>query len=218
MGLYLRRPFHPADARQALASWPTTLFLMLVSGFVIGELCSEWSTAQAAFLWVPEEVARWLNLSVDAGWIEGLWALFVVPLVVWLTLGALVLLSRGATSLADAWRQLALPLAVVIAAGHMCKGLAKIASWAGFLPLAIQDPKGVATALGLGAKMIPQAASLLPMFIVSAMAVLLVLSGAYFALREVRLTSPETHRRYRPALVAIGACCLFIVFGWGYLP
>jgi len=218
MGLYLRRPFHPADARQALASWPTTLFLMLVSGFVIGELCSEWRTAQAVFLWLPEEVTKWLGLSAYAGWIEGLWALFVVPLVVWPTLGALVLLSRGATNLTDAWRQLALPLAVLIAAGHMCKGLAKVASWAGFLPLAIQDPRGVDTALGLGIETIPQPASLLPMFIVSAMAVLLVLSGAYFALREVRLTYPETHRRYRPALAAIGACFLFIVFGWGYLP
>ena len=215
MGLYLRRPFHAADARPALASWPTTLFVMLVSGFVIRELCSEWSTAQAVFLWVPEEVAKWLGLSAYAGWIEGAWTLFAVPLGAWTILGVSALVSRGASGLADAWRRLALPLAVVIAAGHMCKGLAKAASWAGFLPLAIQDPDGVRTAMALSAKAIPQPAALLPMVVVSVMAGLLVLTGACFALGEFRLIYPETHRRYRPALVVIAACFAFIVLGWG---
>jgi len=217
MGLFLRRPFPSADAREAIASWPVTLFVMLVSGFVVSELFSEWKAAQAVFLWVPEEVAALLEATGYAGWIEGVWTLFVVPLIVWLVLGGLVLVGRGASSLVDAWRRLALPVAVIIAAGHMCKGLAKVASWAGFLPLSVQDPKGVDTAIGLGAKTIPQPASLLPMSVVSATAVLLVLTGAYFALRELRLTYPETGRRYRPALVTLAACFVFIVFGWGYL-
>jgi len=218
MGLFLRRPFSRADAREAIASWPVTLFVMLVSGFVASELFSEWSKAQTIFLWVPEEVATRIGLTARAGWIEGIWTLFIVPSIVWSVLGGLVLARRGTSSLSEAWRRLALPLAVVIAAGHLCKGLAKITSWAGFLPLALQDPNGAKTALGLSAKTIPQPASLLPMFVVSAMAIVLVLTGAYFALREARLANPETHRRYRPALIALAACFVFIVFGWGYLP
>ncbi|NLX96177.1 MAG: hypothetical protein GXY83_08370 [Rhodopirellula sp.] len=109
-------------------------------------------------------------------------------------------------------------MVVIIAAGHMCKGLAKFVSWVGFLPLSVQDPKGVDTALGLTAKTIPQPASLLPMSVVSAIAVLLVLAGAYFAMRELRLTYPKTSRGYRPALVTLAACFVFVVFGWGYLP
>lgn len=54
MGLFLRRPFPIADTREMLASWPVTLFLIVVSGYVGYELCSEWKAAQAAFLWVPE--------------------------------------------------------------------------------------------------------------------------------------------------------------------
>ncbi len=218
MGLFLRRPFPRADAREAIASWPVTLFVMLVFGFVTSELFSEWSKAQAIFLWVPEEVAAWVGLTAQAGWIEGIWTLLVVPSVVWSVLGELVLARRGASNFGEAWRRLALPLAVVIAAGHLCKGLAKVVSWAGFLPLALHDPNGTNTALGLSAKTIPQPASLLPMFVVSAMAIVLVLTGAYFALREARLANPETHGRYRPALIALAACFVFIVFGWGYLP
>jgi hypothetical protein len=150
--------------------------------------------------------------------VEGVWTLFVVPLIVWLILGAILLACKGASSLIAAWRRLALPAVVLIAAGQMCKGLAKFTSWVGFLPLAFQDPKGVDTAVGLSAKTIPQPASMLPMIVVSTIAVLLILTGAYFALREARLTYPESHRRYRPALAALAACFVLIVFGWGYLP
>ncbi len=110
---------------------------------------------------------------------------------------------------------MALPLAVVIAAGHMCKGLAKVASWAGFLPLALQDPSGADTALRLSEKTLSQPAALLPMSVVSAMAVVLVWTGACFALREARLSNPEAHRAYRPAVVALATCLAFLVFGWG---
>ena len=218
MGLFLRRPFPRADARETSASWPITLFVMLVSGFVISELCSEWSAAQAIFLAVPRAVVAWLSVTEQAGWIEGIWTMFVVPSVVWSVLGGLVIVFRGTANLGEAWRRLALPLAVMIAAGHLCKGLAKFVSWIGFLPLALQDPRGTNSALALSAKTNPQPASLLPMSIVSAMAVVLVLTGAYFALREARLANPETYRHFRPALIALAACFIFIVFGWGYFP
>jgi hypothetical protein len=218
MGLFLRRPFARADAREAIASWPITLFVMLVSGFVISELCSEWNTAQAVFLATPRAVAAWTGVTTQAGWIEGGWTLLVVPSAVWSVLGGLVLARRGASGLGEAWRRLALPLAVVIAAGHLCKGLAKSVSWVSFLPLTLQDPRGADTAVALNAKMMPQPASLLPMSVVSAMAIILVLTGAYFASREARLANPETHGRYRPALIVLAACFIFIVFGWGYLP
>ncbi len=218
MGLLLRRPFSGADAREAIASWPVTLFVMLVSGFVISELCSEWSRAQSVYLAVPGAVAAWIGPTSQAGWIEGVWTLLVVPLTVWSLLGGLVIALLGAANLGEAWRRLAIPLAVVIAAGHLCKGLAKFVSWIGFLPLALQDPRGTNSALALSAKTNPQPASLLPMSIVSAMAVVLVLTGAYFALREARLANPETYRHFRPALIALAACFIFIVFGWGYFP
>jgi len=217
MGLFLRRPFHPADAREAIASWPVTLFVMLVSGFVVSELFSEWKAAQAVFLWVPEEVAALLGVTRYVGWIEGVWTLVVVPTIVWTTLGGLVLLARGATSLSEAWRRLALPLAVVIAFGHLCKGLAKLVSWIGFLPLAATDPVGVDTARAITAKTLPQPASMLPMIVVSLVAMILVLTAAYFALRELWLAQDETHRRYRLPVLVLASCFLFIVFGWGFL-
>jgi hypothetical protein len=72
-----------------------------------------------------------LGASHLAGWIEGVWTIGVFPLLLWSLLAGLLMLLQGASSWAEGVRRLAslaLPLAVVIAAGHMAKGLAKSAS------------------------------------------------------------------------------------------
>jgi polyferredoxin len=217
MGLYLRRLFHSANAREALASWPVTMFVMVVSGFVVSELLSEWRAGQTAFLWPPERVADSIGLTAYAGWIEGVWTLFVVPSIMWLILASLVFARDRSMTLGVAWRSLALPMAVVISAGHMCKGLAKVVSWIGFLPLAANDPAGVATARAIAAGAIPQPAAILPMAAVSVLAVLLIFAGGYFAAREARLSQPETYRRLRTAIWATTVCFGFIVLSWGFL-
>lgn len=217
LGLFLRRPFHPADAREELASWPVTLFVMLVSGFVVSELCSEWKSAQAWFLWVPEKAAAWLGAAEYAGWIEGVWTLLVVPLAIWAVLGGMAVLARGASGVADAWRRMAIPLAVLSAAGHMAKGLAKFVSWIGFLPLAAKDPTGIGTARALAAKTLPQPGSVLPMTAVCVLSLMLLVAGTYFTLREFRLAQGTTHRRFCLPTLVLAASFLFIVFGWGFL-
>jgi ferredoxin len=217
MGLFLRRPFSASDMRESLASWPVTLFVMVVSGFVISELFSEWKAAQTYYLWLPERVLDGLGGKGFAGWREGVWTVVVVPTVVWLILGAMVLLALGASSLAEAWRRLALPVAVVMAAGQMAKGLAKFVSWAGFVPLAAKDPVGVETATALAAKTMPEPAALLSKTSVSVIAIVLVLTAACFALREVRLAQRETHVRYLAPVLVVAASFAFIVFGWGFL-
>lgn len=217
LGLYLRAPFSAADSREPLASWPVTLFVMLVSGFVTCELFSEWKSAQALFLWVPEEITKLLSLDSYAGWIEGVWTLFLYPAALWLVLGGVVLAFGGAGGLTEAWRRLAIPLAVVVAAGHMAKGLAKLVSWVGFLPLVAGDPAGIETSLAIHSKTLPQPGSILPMVAVSPVAMLLMLTAAWFACRELRLTHGESHRRLIAPVLTVAAGFLFLVFGWGFL-
>lgn len=216
MGLFLRRPFHAGDARPLLASWPVTLFVMLVSGFVAYELFSEWKAAKAMFLWPPAATTDALGLSSHAGgWIKGIWMLGVVPLALWLVLGGVVLLSRGAGSLQEAWRRLALPMVVVLAAGHMAKGLAKMVSWGGYLPMALGQPTGRDNALAITEGTLSKPGSLLPMSIVCVTSLVLVLGALYFALRESRLADAATHRGRVAAIWIVGAASIFLVLGWG---
>jgi hypothetical protein len=194
-----------------------TLFIMLVSGFVTYELFSEWKAAQAIYLWVPHTVAEAMGLGPHEGWIKGIWMLFVVPFVLWLVLGGLVVLLRGSGNLAEAWRRLALPLAVVIAAGHMAKGLAKLTSWGAYLPMAIHEPGGTETALAITAGTMDKPASLMPMVLVSLLSLLLLVAMGYFGLRESRLADLETHNSRVPSILLATIASACIVIGWGFL-
>jgi len=217
MTLYLRRPFHPDDTRDSLASWPVTLFVMLISGFVTYELFSEWKAAQAAFLWVPHAAAELSGLASFEGWIKGIWTLFVVPVVVWCVLGGLVLVLGGAATLAEAWRRLALPLAIVIVASQMAKAVAKFVSWGGYLPWALREPTGTETAMAITSGALDKPASLLSLTVVSVISLILLATMAYFGLRESRLADPSTHRSRVPSLLLATIAAGFLIFGWGFL-
>jgi hypothetical protein len=216
MQLLVRRPFHSGDAREKLASWPVMLFVMSVSGFVSYEVCTEWALAKAAFLWVPQQVAPLLGLAGDDGWIKGIWTLFLYPMLLWLGLGAAVRLSGAATTLSEAWRRLALPLVVVIAAGHMAKGLAKFTSWTGFLPYALSDPTGSDTARKMASGSVESPGSLLAMPWVAAIGVSLILAAAWYATREARIANPQRAGRLAVPILIFAGCFGLIIFGWGF--
>ncbi len=215
MELLLRAPYSNADAREPLASWPLTLFVMIVSGFVTYELSGVWKEAEPVFLWAPKQVSAALNAGAMAGWIQGLWTILVVPLLLWLVLGALTLLFGGAKTLAESWRRLALPMAVVVATGHLAKGLEKFTSWVGFLPYAWTDPTGVVTAIKMNSKTMPQPAAWFNPPTLSLAAMALVALGISLALREAHLADSEKGSRRFPPILLLGGFYFFLVFGWG---
>jgi len=218
VGLFLRKPFLIADLREPLASWAVTLFLIVVSGYVSYELCSEWKSAQAVFLWVPEKAAAMLGLASYVGWVRGLWAVVIFPLLLWIWLAVPVLLLRGAGGLGEAWRRLALPLAVILAAGHMAKGLAKSAQWAGYLPLACDDHTGVRTAQAIVAGTMSKPGPLLTKAAISTVCLVLLAAMAWFALRESKLADATTHKSRLPSLAFALLASAFLIFGWRFSP
>jgi hypothetical protein len=216
LALRLRRPFSAADWRPVLASWPVTFFVMLVSGFVTYEMFSEWKAAKAVFLNPAEQLTTWLGAGKEAaGWIKGAYVLLVVPAVLWLIAGGLIRLTGGASSLREAWRRLALPMAVVISAGHMGKGLAKVSSWGGYLPGAIREPMGVHNSQALAAKTIPPPTSLLSLPLVSIIGFLLLAVAVWLGIRETRLAESRGYGKRAVPIILLGAFYLFLVAGWG---
>jgi len=217
MQLLLRRPFPAEDARLPLASWPVTVFVALLSGFVFSEVASEWAAAKAFFLIPVDWAVKAAGVPNLAGWVEGVWTILVFPLLLWSLFAGLLLLFQGAPSFGDAVRRIALPLAVVIAAGQMAKGLAKLVSWAGFLPVAWSQPDGVANSLAMAAKKMPQPASLLSLPTVSIIGLVLLLLALWFSLRELRRSNRSVRAVWAvPPAVVLGIFG-FAIFGWGFL-
>jgi hypothetical protein len=216
MRLELRRPYSPTDFRPLLAPWPVTGFVMVASGFVVSELCSEWAAAKNVFLAVPQWVTAQLGWPAGAGWVEGVWTVFVVPAVLWLVLALAWRLAGERGSWSDLWRRLALPVAIVVAAGHMSKGLAKFVSWLPFLPGAWRDPAGLETARAITAKTLRSPPSLVGLGLVGWISLGLVILALLVATREHVLTrrgAPGAMRVVWP-LGTLAAGFLAILAGW----
>ncbi len=216
MQLVIRRPFHPSDSRETQTSWPLTLFVILVSGFVTYELTTEWTAAKSVFLWIPTQITDLIGLSSLGGWIKGVWTLFIFPLFLWLIMGFTMVALKAAANIYEAWRRLALPVTVIIAAGHMAKGIAKFVSWFGFSPYALKDPIGINTVLGINTNNIAKPASLLSKPVVSVISLILIIFGFIFAIREFRLTHPSVNNRWIVPKFAIFILFVVLVFGWRF--
>ena len=67
------------------------------------------------------------------------------------------------------------------------------------------------------AKTLPQPAAVLPMIVVSVLSLALVVAGACYTLRELRLAQGDQHRRFRWPILLLASGFLFLVFGWGFL-
>ncbi len=142
LGISIRQSLDFPDPKKRAATWPMTIFIMIVSGFVLSELASESRVAHDLFRWIPSQMARITGFG--SGWLEGVWTLVVVPCLLWGIVGG-VAAKVGREPLTKHWRHAALTLAVMISAGHMAKAFAKVSSWIGFLPLALDDPSGLST-------------------------------------------------------------------------
>lgn len=177
---------------------------MIVSRFVTDELSGGWPAAGKVFLWLPTQIGAAVHAGAAAGWIQGLWTIVVVPLWLWLALGTVTLLFGGAQSFGEAWRRLALPMAVVVAMGHLAKALERFTSWAGFLPYAWAEPTGVQTALRMNARTVAQPAAWLGLPTLSVAGMLLLATGILLALREARLADFENARRRIVSILPAG--------------
>jgi hypothetical protein len=210
----LRSPCSGSDARETIAPWPLTVFVIIVSGFVTYELSGVCKPVEQMFLWVPKYASTALP-GAAAGWIQGVWTIVLLPLLFWLVLGAVTVLLGGAKSLGEAWRRLALPMAVIVATGHMAKALEKFTSWAAYLPYAWAEPTGVQTALKMNTKAMTQPAPWLTMPTLSIAAMALLALGIFLAIREARLGDPETGSRRIAPILLLGGFYLFLVCCWG---
>lgn len=186
MQLLLRKPFSERDTREQKTSWSLTIFIMLVSGFVTYELSSEWAAAKEIFLVVPGFLTDQLGLESVSGFINGIWTIGIFPLLLWTLLGGLTVLTKGAKSIFDAWRELALPATILISAGHLIKAVAKLNTWAGYIPGSIKDTNGEETA-----KLISAGVSVPEAFIsniaVSIIGIIILITAFFYSIREEKI-------------------------------
>lgn len=150
----------PAPLRAAEA-----VFVVIASGFVTHELAGEVPWLEGIFHRVPQA----LGLGLPFGWIEAVWFLVAFPATLWLVVAGAARLAGHRGGARELLLAAATGAAPVVAVAHLAKALAKLASWGGFLPLALRDPRGLDTLGALGAKALPAPGPLVPLSVVGAL-------------------------------------------------
>jgi polyferredoxin len=148
--LAVRRPF--ADFFTNINMRPAqTAFVMLVVGFVVYEILSEWPTSKAIMTWLPNRVVEAFHLSGPPASLLSAFVMFVLYPV--LLLMAVYLLSGFGSrcSFRKIAQSLALLLLPIMAAAHVIKALLKTTSRIPYWRYVFHDPAGIDTAKAISA-------------------------------------------------------------------
>jgi hypothetical protein len=214
MQLLIRTPFNKNDDREKKSSWSITIFIMLVSGFVTSELTTEWKTANKIFTSIPDSFTNLIQADKFGGFIEGFWTFVIFPLLLWLLFGLILKLTKSVNNITDAWRQLALPLVIIISAGHLAKAVAKLNSWLEFVPKSLADPSGQ-NSLKLIAAETFKPSAFLNNQIVSVVGIVLLIVALFLSIREEKIINGSfINIRLLPKFILF-IIYITIVFGIG---
>lgn len=126
--------------------WAEIIFFIIVSGFVVYEILSEWLVSKEIVMTVPNWINHSLNLSGNlTGTVNALVLFVVLPLVFYLVFVLAKKLLAGETY-KNGFSQLVLAILPITASMHLLKALFKTTSRIPYWDYVFADPKGVETA------------------------------------------------------------------------
>jgi len=127
-------------------TWAEIAFFMMVSGFVVYEILSEWSVSEKIVIAIPNWINHSLNISGSlAGTIKAISLFVLIPLIFYMIF-ALIKKVVVKESWKTAFSQLVIAILPVTASLHLLKAILKTTSRIPYWHYAISDRKGVETA------------------------------------------------------------------------
>ncbi len=149
-GWFQRRWFKDILDLKALTS-AQAAFCLVVSGFVIYELFTEWSVTKELLLWTPSKLELMLGASgpLGHGMVKSLTLFVALPALLWLVPFGMFRLAGGRLPLRDYLLKFGIAFIPIMAAAHIIKALLKMTSRIPYWEYVFSDPLGVETAGGI---------------------------------------------------------------------
>ncbi len=128
-----------------------TAFCLVVSGFVIYELFTEWSVTRELLLCIPLKLEEMLGISGPFvhGIVKSLMLFIVLPALFWFVPFGMFCLSGGRLSLSDYLLRFSIGFVPIMAAAHIIKAVLKMTSRTPYWKHVISEPLGIETAHGI---------------------------------------------------------------------
>jgi len=134
--------FHAVELRAAQVG-----FILLVSGFVVSEILSEWSVSKTILMWIPLYLCDILGITgpMAKDFVYAIVIFIIFPAVLFLAVVAFAKIRSGVSSWAIP-KTFALLLLPTMAGAHLIKAIFKTTSRIPYWPRVFSDPTGVETA------------------------------------------------------------------------
>jgi polyferredoxin len=127
-------------------SWAEIAFFLIVSGFVVYEILSEWTVSNKIVMVIPDFINGTFHISGNyTGTIKSITLFALLPLIFYFIL-ALIKKYFIHETWKSAFTQLVLAILPITASMHLLKALLKSTSRIPYWSYAIADPKGVKSA------------------------------------------------------------------------
>lgn len=134
--------------------------------------------------------------------------MIVFPVLTWTTLGMLAWPFTRLRNLGVIWRRATLPASLIVIAAHMTKAVEKLATWGGYLPLALRDPAGEGAARGIADGSLASPAALIGMPVVFSVGIVLLITALYLIRREVALEAGAARPKNQERAVEADGCSI----------
>ena len=193
------------------------VFVMMAAGFVAHEVIGEVKPLDTYFHRVPEALNEFAP-AVGFGWFEALWFLLLFPAALWTCAIGLgyVLGYRG--RLMRLLRFAATGAAPVVAMAHLAKAVAKVSSWGGFLPLAINDPRGEATFARIRDDLVTSPHLLVDFSLIGWVMLIALMVIGWRSWRWLREAAAEDLPAARAGFAVVGAFFCLVLATWPWFP
>ncbi|HBZ26328.1 MAG TPA: hypothetical protein DEO54_08880 [Rikenellaceae bacterium] len=198
------------------------VFVLVVSGFVISEIWSEWKLTDSYLNYLPNLVIEPLSIENNflAGVIKGAILFGIVPAIIWLVPWLLTTLTKSSIKIKDYILNYGIAFIPIIAAAHLDKSILKSTSRVPYFNFLFDDVTGLSTAQKIidNEIFIPQ----IPLWInicVSILMTLIMSVGIYLSFKVVRLQNKKYgfNESLRPAYlipILYGGIFLIMLLIW----
>ena len=126
-------------------SWAEISFFLIITGFVVYEILSEWKVTKSILMAVPNSVNEAVDISAISGTIKAIILFVIFPIVFYLLLAYLKKIFAKET-FKQSFTHLVMAILPITASMHLVKAILKTTSRIPYWDYVFTDPKGVDTA------------------------------------------------------------------------
>jgi polyferredoxin len=198
------------------------VFVLVVSGFVISEIWSEWAVTDSILGVVPRAVNNVISVenTFISGFIEGIIIFLLMPLILWMLPYTIASLSGTSLKIKDYLMNYGISFIPIIAAAHLDKAILKTTSRLPYFQHLFEDLSGMTTAQKIIDGQIKLQQNPVWMKIsVSIMLTLVMGAGIWFSIKVVRLINnrsefKKSSRSFYLIPIVYGSIFLIMILVW----